>query len=122
MRHRFFLEDDLIKVGWGDESSLDDWDKILAWVLHTLDQSTFKLHILMDFSQIYVITEEVFHPQIAARLASHPQAGNFLLVSNNPVFVHFVNQHWITQTDEPVGIRAFLDSTDALTWLRGLSF
>jgi hypothetical protein len=118
MRHRFFLEDDLIKIGWGRDSTLDEWDTIMRWVLRTLDQSGIRLHILMDFSDIYVITEEVFHPEIAARLASNPQAGWILLVSQNPVFVHFVNTHWITQSSEPVGLRAFLDTTDALSWLR----
>jgi len=116
MRHRFYLEDDLIKVGWGGDSSLDDWDKILAWVLRQLDNSTIPLHIMMDFSDIYVMTEEVFHPEIAARLASHPQAGKIMLISNNAVFVHFVNGHWAI--DESAGIRAFLDTTDALSWLR----
>ena len=119
MRHRFFLEDDLIKVGWGSDSSFAEWDAILAWVLRTLDQTDTPLHILMDFSDIYVISEDVFDPQLAARLADHPNAGCFLLVSANPVFVHFVNQHWVAQSEEAIGVRAFLDTTDALSWLRG---
>lgn len=119
MRHRFFMEDDLIKVGWGNESNLEEWDTILVWVLRKLDMSESRLHILMDFSELYHISEEVFQPQLAARLADHPKAGYLLLVSVNPVFVHFVNQHWITQSAEAVGMRAFLDSTDALSWLRG---
>ncbi len=118
MRHRFFWEDDLIKVGWGSESTLQEWDSILAWVLHTLDKSETTLHVLMDLSEVYSVTEEMFHPAIAARLAEHPKAGCLLLVSHNPVFVHFVNQHWITQTEEAVGIRCFLDVSDALSWLR----
>jgi|GEM_PF-4167101 len=117
MRHRFFMEDDLIKVGWGNDSTLDDWDKIMAWVLHQLDDSTFKIHVLLDFSEIYVVTEEIFQPAIAARLASHPQAGKLLLISNNPVFVHFVNAHWASN-DESAGVRAFLHVRDALGWLR----
>ena len=124
MRHRFFLEDDLIKVGWGDESSLDEWDTVLAWVLRTLDDSPGALHIMLDFSAIYVITPEIFHPEIAARLASHPRVGKLLLVSNNPIFVHFVNQHWITQNEaaaSDAGVRAFLHVADALAWLRGVS-
>lgn len=121
MRHRFFWEDDLIKIGWGDESSLAEWDAILAWVLHQLDNSPSRLHILIDFSAIYDVTAEVFPPTVASRLAEHPQAGYILLVSLNPVFVHFVNQHWITQADEPIGLRAFLDVSDALGWLRGRS-
>ena len=119
MRHRFYLEDDLIKVGWGGESSLDEWDTILAWVIRALDESSVPLHVMLDFSDIYHISEEVFHPEIAARLANHPQAGAFLLISNNPIFVHFVNAHWVAEAEEPIGLRAFLDSTDALTWLRG---
>ena len=120
MRHRFFLEDDLIKIGWGSDSALKEWDAIMAWLLNTLDDSPVILHILIDFSDTYLITEEIFHPEIAARLADHPRAGCFMLVSSNPVFVHFVNQHWISQSDEPVGVRAFLDSTDALSWLRNI--
>lgn len=120
MRHRFYLEDDLIKIGWGQESSLDEWDAILAWVLRTLDDTTFKLHILIDFSDIYVTTVEIFHPQLAARLANHPQAGCLMLVSRNPVFVHFVNAHWVQPSDEAIGVRAFLDVTDALSWLRNM--
>lgn len=119
MRHRFFLEDDLIKVGWGSDSTFEEWDTILAWVLRTLDQANTPLHIMMDFSDIYVMSEDVFDPHLAQKLADHPQAGCILLINSNPVFVHFVNQHWITQADEPIGIRAFLDSTDALSWLRG---
>ena len=118
MRHRFFLEDDLIKLGWGQDSSLEEWDAILAWVLRMLGQSDEMLHILIDFTDLYEITEDVFRPELAARLASHPNAGCFLLVSNNPIFVHFVNTHWIPQANEPVGVRAFLDTTDALSWLR----
>ena len=119
MRHRFFLEDDLIKVGWGQEGTLAEWDSIMAWVLHTLDQHTSRLHVLMDFSEIYIVTEEIFQPKIAAGLAAHPQAGCLLLISHNPVFVYFVNSHWITQVNEPVGVRAFLEVSDALSWLRG---
>lgn len=119
MRHRFFWEDDLIKIGWGDESSLAEWDAILAWVVHQLDNSPSRLHILIDFSAIYEVSAEIFPPTVASRLAEHPQAGYILLVSFNPVFVHFVNQHWITQADEPIGLRAFLDVSDALGWLRG---
>ncbi|MFP4322659.1 MAG: hypothetical protein ACLFTK_09410 [Anaerolineales bacterium] len=116
MRHRFFMEDDLIKIGWGDESSLQEWDAILRWALRKLDDSGVVLHLLLDFSAIYVITEEIFHPEIAARLAAHPNAGHLLLVNHNPVFVHFVNEHWAA--DGAAGVRAFLDVTDALSWLR----
>jgi hypothetical protein len=119
MRHRFFMEDDLIKVGWGNEGSLEEWDTILVWVLRKLDLSEERLHLLLDFSELYHISEEVFQPQLAQRLAAHPQAGQLLLVSPNPVFVHFVNQHWITQAEDGIGLRAFLDTTDALSWLRG---
>jgi hypothetical protein len=118
MRHRFFLEDDLIKVGWGSESTLQAWDSVMAWVIKTLDDSGFPLHIMIDLSDAYHISQEVFHPEVAARLAEHPMAGKFMLVSGDPVFVHFVNEHWITQAEEPVGMRAFLDSADALAWLR----
>lgn len=118
MRHRFYLEDDLIKIGWGSESTLEEWDHLLAWVLHTLDKSQGTLHIMMDLSDVYVVTEEMFHPEIAARLATHPHAGWLLLISHNPIFVHFVNEHWIKQAEKPVGIRSFLDSSDALSWLR----
>lgn len=116
MRHRFFLEDDLIKVGWGSESSLEEWDRILAWALHMLDKSDTTLHILMDLSDVYTITEEMFHPEIAAGLASHPNAGCLLLISRNPIFVHFVNQHWAV--DKSTDLRSFLDVSDALSWLR----
>lgn len=118
MRHRFYLEDDLIKIGWGSESSLEEWDHLLAWVLHTLDKSDMMLHIMMDLSDVYAVTEEMFQPEIAARLAAHPRAGCLLLISRNPIFVHFVNEHWIRQADTPVGIRSFLDVSDALSWLR----
>jgi hypothetical protein len=118
MRHRFFLEDDLIKIGWGSESTLQAWDSVMAWVIKTLDDSGFPLHILIDLTDAYHITQEVFHPDVAARLAEHPKAGKFMLVTRDPVFVHFVNEHWITQANEPVGMRAFLDTADALGWLR----
>lgn len=118
MRHRFYLEDDLIKVGWGSESSLSEWDMIMSWVLKTLDKSALTLNIMMDFSDIRLITEEVFQPAMTARLAEHPRAGRLMLISPNPLFVHFVNAHWISQGDESLGIRAFLDTADALSWLR----
>jgi len=120
MRYRFFLEDDFIKLGWGSDSSLEAWDSIMTWVIKTLDDSSFPLHILIDFTDAYHISQEVFHPEVAARLAAHPQAGKFMLVTRDPVFVHFVNEHWITQADESVGIRAFLDTADALGWLRNM--
>jgi hypothetical protein len=113
MRHRFFLEDDLIKVGWGSDSTLEEWDHVLAWMLRVLDKSDETLHILMDLSDVYVVTGEMFHPEIAARLASHPNAGRLMLVNHNPIFVHFVNDHW-----QAPGLRAFLDASDALSWLR----
>lgn len=119
MRHRFFCEDDLIKIGWGSESSVDEWNAILAQALRLLDKSEGRLHIMLDLSDLYDIPEDIFHPAIAARLAGHPRAGCLLLISRNPLFVHFVNAHWITQSDEPIGMRAFLEVTDALSWLRG---
>ncbi len=118
MRHRFFMEDDLIKLGWGNDSSLNEWDAILRWALRKLDESGVVLHLLLDFSEIYVISEEIFHPDLAARLAAHPNAGYLLLVNANPVFVHFVNAHWTASVPDEAGVRAFLDVTDALSWLR----
>ncbi len=118
MRHRFYLEDDLIKIGWGADSALAEWDSILAWVVRTLDDQTSRLHVLIDFSELYHITEEVFPPEMTARLAAHPNAGCLMLVSQNPIFVYFVNTHWVTQSESAVGLRAFLDASDALTWLR----
>jgi hypothetical protein len=118
MRHRFFLEDDLIKIGWGREGSQVQWDGIIAWVLQTLDRSPDPLHIMIDLSDMPQITEDTFAPQLAAKLAGHPQGGWLLIVHPNPIFVHFVNQHWITQTEESSGVRAFLEVTDALSWLR----
>lgn len=115
------MEDDLIKVGWGDNSTLKEWDAIMAWVLKMLDQSALTLHILMDFTEIYVVSTDIFHPEFAARLAVHPSAGSIMLVNHNPAFVHFVNQEWIAQIEAVVGIRAFLDTSDALAWLRGVS-
>lgn len=118
MRHRFFREDDLLKIGWGSDSTLDEWYTILAWVLKTLNQSEERLHLLIDFSDIYVVSERIFQPAFAARLALHPNAGCFLLVSNNPVFVHFVNAHWVHAMHDSTGVRAFLEVSDALSWLR----
>src|SRR5687768_16705103 len=118
MRHRFFLEDDLIKIGWGGQSTLAAWDAILRWVLKTLDESTTPLHVLMDFTELYELTEDVFQPELAAKLATHAHAGCLMLVSHNPIFVHFVNQHWVQQAHDAFGLRAFLDTTDALSWLR----
>lgn len=116
------MEDNLIKLGWGNDSTLDEWDAILAWTLRKLDASTFTLHVMLDFSEIYVVTEEIFQPAIAARLAMHPRAGKLMLVSHNPVFVYFVNEHWIKLSDQPTGVRAFLEARDALSWLHGASF
>src|SRR5574341_1305415 len=118
MRHRFFIEDDLIKIGWGNESTLAEWDMIITWMLRTLDKSAMTMNIMIDFSEIFVITEQVFQPALTARLADHPRAGRLMLISRNPVFVHFVNEHWIAQGDDTIGVRAFLETSDALSWLR----
>ena len=117
MRHRFFVEDDLIKIGWGNEGTLAEWDAIIGWALKRLDNSEFVFHVLLDFSDAESVTEDMFQPELAGELADHPQAGWLLLVSHNPIFVHFVNTHWITQADQDIGVRAFMRVSDALGWL-----